>query len=274
MSRDKEALRQQIFLRALWRDARPGVLQGWARDGARFARGLQVYRANASALAERALAAVYPTLQMLLGAESFAALAQAFWHGHPPARGDIAQWGAALATFIAADKQLAPEPYLGDVARLEWAVHVAQGAADSAGPPRGLELLGAQDPSCLWLFAQPGTAQVRSAHPVVSIWQAHRPHAATQQDRFAAVRAAFSAGRAESALVWRRGWQVQVVDLMPTEAEFTQAVLQGLSLGAALATVAESAAFDFEQWLLSALRRGWLAGAQAAPVTLPKREID
>jgi hypothetical protein len=31
--RKPEALRQQMLLRALWRDARPGVVEGWLRDG-------------------------------------------------------------------------------------------------------------------------------------------------------------------------------------------------------------------------------------------------
>ena len=46
-----------MLLRALLGDARPGVVGGWMRDGARLARGLAAYRANAGALAERALAA-------------------------------------------------------------------------------------------------------------------------------------------------------------------------------------------------------------------------
>ena len=70
----KEALRQQMLLRALWRDARPGVVAGWMRDGARFARGLAAYQANAGALAERALGAAFPTIAALLGDESFARL--------------------------------------------------------------------------------------------------------------------------------------------------------------------------------------------------------
>ena len=62
----KEGLRQQMLLRALWRDARPGVVTGWLRDAPeRSARGLQAYQANAGALAERALAAAYPTLVQL-----------------------------------------------------------------------------------------------------------------------------------------------------------------------------------------------------------------
>ena len=101
MSADKEALRQRMLLRVLWHDARPGVLAGWTRDGERFGRGLQAYRANAGALAERALAAAFPTLQQLLGDESFAALARHFWLASPPAHGDIATWGEGLsATFL------------------------------------------------------------------------------------------------------------------------------------------------------------------------------
>lgn len=264
MSRTREALRQQAFMRALWRDAEPGELQGWTRDGGRGGsgeRGLQAYRANARALAERALAAAYPTLQQLLGPESFAALAAAFWHAHPPTQGDIAQWGADLAGFVAADAQLAAEPYLGDVAQLEWAVHVAHGAADGAPQPKGLELLAAQDPGHVWLLPQPGTAVVPSVHPLVSIWRAHRPHEASQPVRFAAVRAAFSAGRAEPALVWRSGWQVRVATLTPAETVFTQAVLQAQTLAAALTAADACGGFDFEHWLLGSLRQGWLAGA-------------
>ena len=54
MSGGKEALRQQMLLRALWRDAPPGVVGGWLRGAPeRWRRGLQVYQANAGALAER-----------------------------------------------------------------------------------------------------------------------------------------------------------------------------------------------------------------------------
>jgi hypothetical protein len=258
----REALRQQIMLRALWLDARPGVLAGWCRDGDRFARGLAAYRANAGALAERALAAAYPTLQQLVGDESFAALARAFWHRHPPERGDITTWGGELAGFVAAAQSLAEEPYLADVARLEWALHTAAGAADSSAAPPGLERLADADPATLRLLARPGTALVESAHPIVAIWQAHRAEAGAGDDRFAAVRQAFAESRADAALVWRAGWRVEVAALPPPDAQFTAAVLGGQPLGAALHAVQErSPSFDFTAWLLAALQRGWLAGA-------------
>ena len=63
-------------------------------------RGLQAYRANASALAQRALLFAYPVLQQLIGDEAFAMLARDLWAAHPPERGDLAQWGAALARYL------------------------------------------------------------------------------------------------------------------------------------------------------------------------------
>ena len=161
----KEALRQQMLLRALWADARPGVVAGWLRDAPpRAARGLQAYRANAGALAERALTAAFPTVAQLVGEESFAALARALWFAQPPQRGDIGSWGEGLADFIAAAPQLADEPYLADVARLDWAVHSAEQAAER-GPATGLERLAEADPADLLLRLAEGAGAVPLGAP-------------------------------------------------------------------------------------------------------------
>ena len=265
MSAAKEALRQQMMLRALWRDARPGVLAGWTRDGAGFMRGLQAYRANAGALAQRALAAAFPTLQELLGDESFAQLARAFWHHAPPARGDVGTWGHELAAFVASAPDLMAEPYLADVVRLEWAVHQAQSAADCELDANSLKALLDTEPDTIWMKPKPGTQVLVSAHPVVSIWQAHRQPAVAGLDRFAAVRQAFASAPAQTALIWRNGWQVHVAALEPSDAQLTQALCQGESLGRALTLVAtEAEEFEFEPWLVTALQRGWLAGASLA----------
>jgi hypothetical protein len=256
---DKEALRQQMLLRALLGDARPAVVAGWLRDGARFERGLAAYRANAGALAERALAAAFPTLQQLLGEESFAGLARAFWQRRPPSSGDMARWGAGLADFVAGDDTLASEPYLADVVRLEWAVHQAAFAAD-ATPPRGLQHLSTHDPAELWLRLAPGTALVSSPHPVASIWTAHQHTAA---DRFAAVHAAFHAGSGESALVARVGWRVDVTLLPAAEARYTAALLAGHSLARAMKEAGDG--FDFEAWLIAALQQQRLHTVAVTP---------
>jgi hypothetical protein len=248
----QEALRQQMLLRALWADAGPEVVAGWLRDGPRagqLARGLAAYRGNAGAVAERTLAAAYPTLQQLLGEASFAALARACWLRHAPTAGDLGLWGDMLPTFIADAESLAGEPYLPDVARLEWAVHRAERAAD-ASPPRDLERLGSDDPAALALRLAPGTALVDSRYPVVTLWQAHRSQA---DDRFAPVRAAFDAGTGECALVVREGWRATVLAVAAGEARYTQVLLAGGSLAAALTAAGDG--FDFQTWLIEALQR-------------------
>ena len=254
-----EGLRQRRLLAVVRGDAPPDAISAWLCDSApRTRRGLQAYAANAGALAERALAAAFPTLAQLVGEASFSALARAFWQAQPPVRGDLAQWGDTLPGFIAADPQLAGEPYLADVARLDWAVHLAEQAGDNEEPILGLEQLASADPDRLWLQPAAGTALVSSRHPVATIWQAHRSTAA---GRFAPVREALARGTGEHALVWRQGYRAQVSGLAEAAAGFTQAVLAGLSLGQALDGA--GAGFAFDAWLLAALQQGWLASVDS-----------
>ena len=260
MTIERERERQQALLRTLWCDEAGAGLHDWlATPPERFERGLQAYTANAGAAAERALGAAFPTVAPLLGEVSFAALARAFWQARPPLRGDLAQWGAELPAFIADSEQLADEPYLADVARLDWAVHQAESAADAPAEPQGLERLADTDPSALRLQLRSGSALLASAFPVVTIRDAHRR---IEPDRFEPVRAALTAGRGEAAWVWRQGWRVAVQALAPADAAFNAALLAGLSLGAALD--ASAADFDFGAWLAAAVRQGWLAGVADA----------
>lgn len=237
--------------------------------------GVQAYRANALATAWRALGAAYPTLSALVGEEAMRALARDLWWHCPPARGDLAHWGADLAVLIGRIDAYADDPYLADVARLDWAVHRAGCAADSVDGVSGLERLADTDPQRLYAEFAPGAALVDSVHPIVSLWQAHSvtgPVAGlTQAQALAAAAQALRAGRPECAWVWRAGWAVQVDRLDPADVRFTASLLAGASLaqaleaGMAVPAPAESRAgdtrdapFAFDQWLVRALRASWL----------------
>lgn len=260
-----EAQRQQLLLRALWRDEPPAALAPWLRDDdAAAAHGLRAYQANASAIAGRALAAAYPTLQQLLGEPSFAALAVALWHAHSPERGDLAHWGAALPDFIAAAASLASEPYLADVAQLEWAVHLAQTAADAPAQASGLEALAGADPAAVTLVLRPGTVLCSSQFPIVSIWLAHRSH---QSERFVPVREALARAAGEHALVWRDDMVPRVGAISRDDACFIAALLRGASLTTALN--AAGADFVFETWFIEALRHGWIVGLGEPSAIVP-----
>ena len=146
------AREQQAMVQALTGRWDAAALSGMTReDDPLRLRGLQAYRGNAHALAERALAAAFPVTAQLLGEENFNALSRAFWHTHPPERGDMGWWGEALPEFMAGATQLQDEPYLADVGRVEWALHRAAFAADVPADHASLSLLLECDPGELRL---------------------------------------------------------------------------------------------------------------------------
>lgn len=258
----RELLRQRLLLHSLWQRGPDARLSAWLRDDPdRARRALAAYRGNGRALAERALAAAFPTVSELIGPQSFAGLARAFWQAHPPVDGDIARHGESLAEFIQSDAQLASEPYLADVARLDWAVHRADPAADADASPVGLEQLAGPDAVACRLRLRPGAALLQSRWPVVSIWSAHR---SSGPDRFAPMRAAMARGEAQCALVRRDGWRVAVEQIeADPDIAFTAAVLDCQALGAALDRAGPD--FDFEAWLVRALQQQWLQAVLPPP---------
>ncbi len=224
-----------------------------------WARGQKVYQANGHALARSALHAAYPVLAQLLGEESFDALAHALWHAQPPQRGDAAQWGDALADWVRASDQLAAEPYLADVAAVEWALLRAASAADGLADAASFALLTEHDPADLWLVLSPGCATLCSAWPVVSIVTAHL----YQTPSLAHVGQLLRDGVGEDVLVWRSGLRPLVRELQAGEAAFLAALLEGHALGSALDV---APALDISAWLPMAVQTGLLLGARRADV--------
>ena len=230
-------------------------------------RGLQAYQANGLALAERALGAAYPVLAQLIGDESFAPLARHFWRRHPPSQGDMACWGDGLADFLDASSQLVDEPYLADVARVEWALHQAATAADALPDSTSFALLSSVDPAELTLTLGAGVFLLRSTYPVASIVNAHL----LGEPALAEAGALLRAEAAEHALVWRQGFKPRVCTITAAEYALLAALQAGGSLEAALdsaligtATDTPDAAaeFSFENWLGRAVQDGLVTGAR------------
>lgn len=199
-------------------------------------RGLSAYRGNLVALSAQALAVPFGPLRDALGEAEFAALAWSFWRANPPGRGDLGEWGGALAGFLA--ERAGEASGLPDLARLGWALHQAERAADAALEADSLPLLGSTPPEALWLQLRPGVALLAQTDGPV--------------------------------LVWRQGWRGQSQALPAAEAAFMQGLLDGASLGAALAAaeVKGSGAetdFDFGAWLQAALQKAWLQAVRATP---------
>ena len=254
-TRAREAQRQQVLLEAIARADTAPWPAGLRAAGQHAETGLRVYRANAHALAERALAAVFPTLQSLLGREDFKHLAREHWRGHPPQRGDIGEWGEGLAAWLELHAGLQDWPYLADCARLDWLRHVCERAEDSALDAVSLNLLQSHDPGLLKLVLQPGMAVLSSRWPIATLFEAHR----LPERGFAVAREAIAERRAEAVLVVRQGWRAEVLPLEATSYAWFAACLRGESLQQALQLA--GADFDFSAWLAQALQQEWLRGA-------------
>lgn len=263
------AQQQQLLLDALF--ARPGdgrhaadarlntQLDVWHPQSAR---GLAAYRSNGHAMAERALRAAYPVIAAMFGEQNFDLLARDLWHTHPPRGGDLAQWGAALSGFLQASDALSDAPYLGDVARAEWALHRAASAADAEPDLPSFARLASENPQGLTLSLSPGTTVIGSRFPVASLVTAHLfgdPSLAEAAQRL-------RDGIGELALVWRQGLRPRIAAIDPSAAALVQALQAGAdlpgALDAACAADTEPPSFDFSAWLTAAVTDGLVIGVQ------------
>jgi hypothetical protein len=266
---DALAAQQQALLQALL--ARPGSAQAGAAEECLSglldtrhrltARGLAAYQANGHAMAERSLLSAYPVVAALIGGDNFALLARDLWHQHPPQRGDLAQWGDALPGFVQHNEQLADVPYLSDVARAEWALFIAAGAADAAPDPCSFARLAQETPEGLALTLAPGTAIIKSAYPVASLIAAH----GEDTPRLEAAAQRLRDGQGEHALVWRQGLRPRLQRIEPAASALVQALLAGADLPQALDAADSNNGFDFSAWLNAAVTDAVVIGVHSLP---------
>lgn len=252
---------QADFARALRDRERTSAMRRWlAGDADVIERRLAIYRANMVAAADKALSAAYPVVRQVVGAEFFHGLAREYQRGTPSTSGDLTGFGASFDVFLAAFEHTRPMAYLPDLARLEWAVHQAYGAADLPGwDPAALGSVEPERQAAIRLQWSPGVALVPSAWPIVRIWTIHQSGHA---DEFSV-----DWDVAETALVARDDDAVAVAACGPADAAFLAASLAGDALGdAAGATLQTHPDFD-----LAALLGRALAARRVCGFTL--REI-
>ena len=256
---EAEAERQRALVGAILAPRADAATLALQETGERAARGLAAYRANAEALAERALGAAFGSIRAMLGNDDFTHLAAEFWRACPPQRGDVGEWGADFALWLQAHPAMASWPYLADCARLDFALHRNERAADASFDADSLGLLADTDPQRLHLVLMPGTELVSSRWPIVTIYQAHCRAADAD---FALARDAIERECAQHALVWRDGWRAAVTELAEPEAAWTVSLLAGADLASALdlAGSGSGSGFDFGAWLARAIQQRWLRG--------------
>lgn len=200
-------------------------------------RRFDIYRNNVTHGLIEALGASFPAVQALVGEAFFGALAKAYLAENPARSPLLFRFGGTFGAFIDGFEPVRGLPYLGDVARLEWARLQAHHGADAE--PIALDALAAVPPEQLTgtrLALHPTATVLRSCHPVYSLWAASSGVEAAPEVELS---------RAETALVHRPILDVQTRLLAPGSAAFLSTLADGHPLGpAAEAANQADPAFD------------------------------
>lgn len=228
---------------------------------------LSVYRNTFTLTLVRALRLSHPAVDRLVGAEFFDAAARDFIAAQPPISSYLDEFGGAFAGFLDRFTPAASLPYLGDVARLEWAVSRALHAPDAA--PLDMAALAAVDggqQARIRFTPHPSVGLVHTGFPADAIWRA-----VLDDDEAALAAIELSSGTAWL-LVQRGPSGVEVTRLDEARWRFVSALCAGCPLGPALDA---HAGIDAPAALADLLARGCLAGfTLATPAHSPPQSMS
>src|SRR5215470_4380743 len=175
--RDMPTLResQDLFRDALLGEPASKLVDLVESDGLDPRARLAVYRHHVFITLTATLESAFPVVCQLVDRRFFAYVADAFIRQHPPANPCLDEYGSAFPGFLGAFEACKGLPYLPDVARLEWAIHLAAQAPEVA--PLDPTLLGSVEPAemaRLRFTPRVGVAYLVSAWPVDRIWRVHQ----------------------------------------------------------------------------------------------------
>lgn len=197
-----------------------------------------IHRNNTRVLLREALAGVFPVTKMLVGDDFFAHAAGLFILETPPRSPVLLEYGSGFPSFLAALPAAAGVPYLGDAARLEWALYRAYHAADAAPlSPAVLADMLPERAADLVFTPHPSLTLVRSPHAIDQIWQLHQdggPTAAVKIDDRAACFAVVRPHRAVEIVPFTDA-AFRVVEALAAGTPLAQAIDAGLAAASALA---------------------------------------
>ena len=121
-------------------------LENWWSDPERGAAGLSVYRNTIAKGLSDALAANFPTVLAVVGADWMMAAARLHAQGHPPTKPPLIDYGADFPDWLARFGPASDMPYLADLARLDRMWTLAHLAADTQTlAPEALAALAPED---------------------------------------------------------------------------------------------------------------------------------
>src|SRR5262249_58250596 len=217
---------QDLFREALLGEPEPKLVDLVEGDGLDPRARLAIYRHHVFITLTATLEAAFPVVCQLLDRRFFGYVAAPFIRHAPPADPCLDEYGSAFPGFLGAFEPCAGLPYLPDVARLEWAIHLAARAPDVAPLDRALlASVAPAEMARLRFIPRAGLAYLVSAWPVDSIWRAHQDESEPMPD--------LGAGSAYLE-IGPSGEGVFLRALEPAVLTFRSALFSGMTLGEAI----------------------------------------
>jgi hypothetical protein len=250
-------MNQQQLLNTIWNIDTP-IQRGNDFDSHPFdCKGINIYRRNLLANAQRGLSITFPTVFKLLDSDVSEELVREFLQYCPPSQGDWTQWGEAFPNYLATTEVAVDYPYLSDCAVLDWHIHHALHGKDQVLAQSSLLLLSAAEPDNIVVEFNDNVTLINTTYPIAEIFDAHH-HSDTLARNSAMKQAQGMLSRKpheQVVMVFRPEFQPKVTTLSPSETEFMMSVNAGKSLAKSLDVIKDYTDFSFEQWLVTAIER-------------------
>jgi hypothetical protein len=258
----REALRQQALMTAIHGSPLP-------EDSP----GLRAHRGHQRVVSGQLLNSVYPRVATMVGEDTLAQLAWQLWRQHPPTSGDLGDWGGALpellTELVAHDADWQPWACLPELARLEWACHQCERAAEVVTDLSSLSLLGEAEAHEITIDLQAPLRIEPSDWPWVELWPGWTEAPADPERLHALLPSLMKQPGTQTCtvLVSRRPeghtsgaspWLARLTPLPGGMVDWMQALATADPPSLQTLLERQSPGFDFTAWLTLALQEGWI----------------
>jgi len=205
--------------------------------GTGLERRFTVHRATYGKSLGQVIAAAFPGVAAILGPTRIEKAGIIFASKHPPTKAALWQYGAGFPAFLAEFKPLQSIPYLPDLARVDWAHHLAWFAEDQTPlDPSRLTEIPPELIATVSFVSHPAAAIVDSPYPVGSL-----RHALMNREEGNTEKISLPDG-GETVLITRPQGNVSDTLIPRRDRHMTNGLLAGLPIGEAMDQAATQAA--------------------------------